>query len=203
MTPLPLVDLRVLDLSTVIAGPNCARYLADFGADVIKVERADGDSLRTMAWRDERDGEGLWFKLANRGKRTIVLDLKDDADRDVLLDLATDASALVENFRPGRLEKLGLGPDVLHARNPQLVITRISGFGQDGPYAGRPGSRRSPRRWAGSPRSTASRTVSRCCRRWPSPTRRRASLRPSPRWSPCTAVAARWSTSTCWRRCST
>ena len=120
-TALPLADVRVLDLSTVIAGPNCARYLADFGADVIKVERADGDSLRTMAWRDERDGEGLWFKLANRGKRTIVLDLKDDADRDVLLDLVADASVLVENFRPGRLERLGLGPDVLHARNPRLV----------------------------------------------------------------------------------
>ena len=129
----------MLDLSTVIAGPNCARYLADFGADVIKVERADGDSLRTMAWRDERDGDGLWFKLANRGKRTIVLDLKDDADRDVLLGLVADASVLVENFRPGRLERLGLGPDVLHARNPRLVVTRISGFGQDGPYAGRPG----------------------------------------------------------------
>jgi crotonobetainyl-CoA:carnitine CoA-transferase CaiB-like acyl-CoA transferase len=135
----PLADVRVLDLSTVIAGPNCARYLADFGADVIKVERADGDSLRTMAWRDERDGQGLWFKLANRGKRTIVLDLKDGADRDVLLGLVTDASVLVENFRPGRLEKLGLGPDVLHARNPRLVVTRVSGFGQDGPYAQRPG----------------------------------------------------------------
>ena len=135
----PLDDVRVLDLSTVIAGPNCARYLADFGADVIKVERAEGDSLRTMAWRDERDGLGMWFKLANRGKRTIVLDLKDDADRDVLLGLVADAAVLVENFRPGRLEKLGLGPTVLHARNPRLVITRISGFGQDGPYAGRPG----------------------------------------------------------------
>jgi crotonobetainyl-CoA:carnitine CoA-transferase CaiB-like acyl-CoA transferase len=135
----PLADLRVLDLSTVIAGPNCARYLADFGADVIKVERADGDSLRTMAWQDERDGQGMWFKLANRNKRMIVLDLKDDADRDVLLDLVVDASVLVENFRPGRLERLGLGPDVLLARNPRLVITRVSGFGQDGPYAERPG----------------------------------------------------------------
>ncbi len=135
----PLADVRVLDLSTVIAGPNCARYLADFGADVIKVERADGDSLRTMAWRDARDGEGLWFKLANRGKRTIVLDLKDGADRELLLGLVDDASVLVENFRPGRLERLGLGPDVLHARNPRLVVTRVSGFGQDGPYAERPG----------------------------------------------------------------
>jgi crotonobetainyl-CoA:carnitine CoA-transferase CaiB-like acyl-CoA transferase len=139
MTDPPLADLRVLDLSTVIAGPNCARYLADFGADVIKVERAGGDSLRTMAWQDERDGQGMWFKLANRNKRTIVLDLKDDSDRNVLLDLAADAHVLVENFRPGRLERLGLGPDVLLARNPRLVITRVSGFGQDGPYAERPG----------------------------------------------------------------
>ncbi len=135
----PLADLRVVDMSTVIAGPNCARYLADFGADVIKVEHPNGDSLRNMAWKDERDGEGLWWKLANRNKRTIVLDLKTPADHAVLLDLVAGAHVLVENLRPGRLERLGLGPDVLHARNPALVITRISGFGQDGPYAERPG----------------------------------------------------------------
>src|SRR4051812_8284998 len=92
-----------------------------------------------MAWQDDRDGQGLWFKLANRNKRTIVLDLKDPGDRDVLLQLVDAADVLVENFRPGRLERLGLGPDVLHARNPRLVVTRISGFGQDGPYAERPG----------------------------------------------------------------
>ncbi|MBA3605339.1 MAG: CoA transferase, partial [Acidimicrobiia bacterium] len=132
-------DVRVLDLSTVIAGPNCARYLADFGADVIKVERPGGDSLRRMAWRDNRDGEGLWWKLANRNKRTIVLDLKDDDDLAVLWRLVADAGVVVENFRPGTLERLGLGPDALLARNPRLVITRISGFGQDGPYASRPG----------------------------------------------------------------
>ena len=135
----PLADLRVVDLSTVLAGPNCARYLADFGADVIKVERPGGDSLRNMAWRDERDGEGLWWKLANRNKRTVVADLKDDADRALVLRLLDDAHVLVENFRPGTLERLGLGPDVLHDRNPRLVITRVTGFGQDGPYAARPG----------------------------------------------------------------
>jgi len=134
-----LDDLRVLDLSTVIAGPNCARYLADFGADVIKVERPGGDSLRRMAWRDERDGEGLWWKLANRNKRTVVLDLKVADDLDVLWRLVEDADVLVENFRPGTLERLGLGPAELHARRPGLVVTRISGFGQDGPYAQRPG----------------------------------------------------------------
>ena len=134
-----LAGLRVVDMSTVLAGPNCARYLADYGADVIKVERPGGDSLRNMAWRDPRDGEGLWWKLVNRNKRTVVLDVKDDADRSVLLSLLGDANVLVENFRPGTLERLGLGPEVLLERNPTLVITRVSGFGQDGPYAARPG----------------------------------------------------------------
>ena len=136
----PLSGLRVVDISTVLAGPNCARYLADFGADVIKVERPDGgDSLRNMAWKDPRDGVGLWWKLVNRNKRTIALDLKNDEDRKVFMDLVTAADVLVENFRPGTLERLGLGPDLLLAANPKLVITRVSGFGQDGPYAQRPG----------------------------------------------------------------
>ena len=136
----PLADLRVLDLSTVLAGPHCARYLADFGADVIKIERPDtGDSLRNMAWRDPRDGEGLWWKVVNRNKRTVALDLKLDADLDVFWRLIADADVLVENFRPGTLERLGLSPDELHARNPRLVVTRVTGFGQTGPYAGRAG----------------------------------------------------------------
>ena len=135
-----LAGLRVIDLSTVLAGPNCARYLADFGADVIKVERPDtGDSLRNMAWRDPADGEGLWWRFVNRNKRTVDLDLKYAADRDVFLRLVDGADVLVENLRPGVLEKLGLGPDVLLARNPGLVVTRVTGFGQTGPYASRPG----------------------------------------------------------------
>jgi crotonobetainyl-CoA:carnitine CoA-transferase CaiB-like acyl-CoA transferase len=136
----PLSDIRVLDISTVLAGPNCARYLADFGADVIKVERPDtGDSLRGMAWRDPRDGSGLWWKLVNRNKRNIALDLKNADDRELFLQLLDDANVLVENFRPGTLERLDLHPDMLIARNPKLVIVRVSGFGQDGPYAKRPG----------------------------------------------------------------
>jgi crotonobetainyl-CoA:carnitine CoA-transferase CaiB-like acyl-CoA transferase len=136
----PLADLRVVDLSTVIAGPNCARYLADFGADVIKVERPDtGDSLRNMAWRDPRTGDGMWWKQVNRNKRTIALDLKVPADLEVLRDLLREATVLVENFRPGTLERLGLAPDDLLALNPRLVITRVTGFGQTGPYAARPG----------------------------------------------------------------
>jgi len=136
----PLSDIRVLDISTVLAGPNCARYLADFGADVIKVERPDtGDSLRGMAWRDPRDGSGLWWKLVNRNKRNIALDLKNADDRELFLKLLDDANVLVENFRPGTLERLDLHPDMLIARNPKLVVVRVSGFGQDGPYAKRPG----------------------------------------------------------------
>jgi crotonobetainyl-CoA:carnitine CoA-transferase CaiB-like acyl-CoA transferase len=136
----PLRDLRIIDLSTVIAGPKCASYLADFGADVIKVERpSSGDSLRNMAWRDPRDGEGLWWKVVNRNKRTIALDLKDQADREVLLGLVRDAHVVVENFRPGTLERLDLGPDRLLELNSHLVITRVTGFGQTGPYRNRPG----------------------------------------------------------------
>jgi crotonobetainyl-CoA:carnitine CoA-transferase CaiB-like acyl-CoA transferase len=138
--PGPLADLRVVDCATVVAGPGCARYLADFGADVVKVERPDGgDTTRVMGWRDPADDVALWWKLAGRGKRTVVLDLKSAEGLDAMQRLLEDADVLVENFRPGTLERLGLAPDLLLARNPRLVITRVSGFGQDGPYAARPG----------------------------------------------------------------
>jgi crotonobetainyl-CoA:carnitine CoA-transferase CaiB-like acyl-CoA transferase len=138
--PAPLADLRVVDVSTVLAGPSCARYLADFGADVIKVERpGTGDGVRSMGWRDPRDDVTLWWKLAARNKRCIALDLKDPDDVDVFLRLCDRADVVIENFRPGTLERLGLGPAVLLARNPSLVLTRVTGFGQDGPYAQRPG----------------------------------------------------------------
>ena len=130
----------MIDLSTVLAGPGCARYLADFGADVIKVERpGQGDSIRDMGWRDPRDGMTFFAKIVGRGKRTIVLDLKDPDDLATMVRLCDSADVLVENLRPGKLEGLGLVPDELIARNPRLVITRVSGFGQDGPYASRPG----------------------------------------------------------------
>jgi crotonobetainyl-CoA:carnitine CoA-transferase CaiB-like acyl-CoA transferase len=134
----PLADLRVIDCSTVVAGPGCARYLADFGADVIKVERPEGDGTRTMGFLHP-DGDSLFFKLLNRGKRAIVLDLKAPDGRATLLRLCRDADVFVENFRPGTLERLDLGPDVLLAENPKLVVVRITGFGQDGPYSARPG----------------------------------------------------------------
>jgi crotonobetainyl-CoA:carnitine CoA-transferase CaiB-like acyl-CoA transferase len=136
----PLAGLRVLDLATVIAGPGAARYLADYGADVLKIERpGTGDSTRGMGMPHPEDGTSLYWKLVARNKRCATLDLKSDAGRTRLLELAEDAHVLIENFRPGTLERLGLGPDVLLARNPRLVITRVTGFGQDGPYAGRAG----------------------------------------------------------------
>ncbi len=133
----PLADLRVIDVATVIAGPGCARYLGDFGADVVKVERPDGDTARDLGWKHPEDGDSLWWKIAGRNKRTITLDLKDPDDLDTMLRLCDGADVLVENFRPGTLERLGLGPEVLHARNPGLVITRVTGFGQTGPYRDR------------------------------------------------------------------
>ncbi|MFV0256996.1 MAG: CaiB/BaiF CoA transferase family protein [Acidimicrobiales bacterium] len=136
----PLADLTVLDLSTVLAGPGCARHLADFGADVIKVERPGvGDSARNLGWRDPADDLTYFFKLSNRNKRFVELDLRSESGREQLLGLVDRADVLVENMRPGKLEALGLGPDVLHRRNPNLVITRVTAFGQTGPYRDRPG----------------------------------------------------------------
>lgn len=138
--PGPLAGIRVLDLATVIAGPGAARYLADYGADVLKVERpGTGDSTRGMGVPDPADGTSLYWKLVSRNKRCTTLDLKSDEGRATILGLVDDAHVLIENFRPGTLERLGLGPDVLLGRNPSLVILRVTGFGQDGPYAGRAG----------------------------------------------------------------
>jgi crotonobetainyl-CoA:carnitine CoA-transferase CaiB-like acyl-CoA transferase len=138
-SPGPLAGLRVIDLASVLAAPAAARYLGDFGADVVKVERRDGgDTTRSMGWRDV-DGVSMFWKLAGRNKRTIALDLKDDGEREVLLRLVDTADVLIENFRPGTLERLGLGPDVLLARRPSLVVCRVTGFGQTGPYADRAG----------------------------------------------------------------
>lgn len=139
-TSAPLSDLRVIDISTVLAGPGCARHLADFGADVIKIERPGaGDTVRSMGWRDPADDVTLFWKIAGRGKRTMVLDLKSDEGRDILRRLIDTADVLIENFRPGKLEALGFAPEVLHGTNARLVITRITGFGQTGPYRDRPG----------------------------------------------------------------
>ena len=135
---LPLANLRVVDISTVFAGPHCARYLADFGADVVKVERPSGDTSRNIGWRDN-DGETLWWKLANRGKRAITLDLRHPEDAATLRRMLSVAHVLVENLRPGKLEALGFVPDELFQVNPKLTITRVTGFGQSGPYRDRAG----------------------------------------------------------------
>jgi len=134
-----LEGLRVIDMASVLAGPGAARYLADFGADVIKVEPPGGDGVRRMGWLPPGGGDSYFWKQVARGKRCIVLDLKSDSGRAAMLDLLDTADVLVENLRPGSLERLGLGPEGLQARNPALVVLRVTGFGQDGPYADRPG----------------------------------------------------------------
>jgi crotonobetainyl-CoA:carnitine CoA-transferase CaiB-like acyl-CoA transferase len=133
-----LEGLRVLDLTTHLSGPYCAMLLADHGADVIKVEPpGEGDAARRMP--PFVGGESAPFMVWNRNKRSICLDLKNPADRDVFLALADDADVVVENLRPGALDRLGLGWTALHARNPRLILASISGFGQTGPYAARGG----------------------------------------------------------------
>jgi crotonobetainyl-CoA:carnitine CoA-transferase CaiB-like acyl-CoA transferase len=131
----PLKGVRVLDLSRLVAGNMLSLQLADFGADVVKVEPPEGDSLR--AWLD--GGEPLFWKTYSRNKRSIMLNLRHEHARAALWRLIANADVFIENYRPGTLEKMGLGPDVLHARNPGLVIVRVSGFGQTGPYAPLPG----------------------------------------------------------------
>ena len=134
-----LDGVRVVDLATVIAGPGAAKYLADFGADVIKIERPGGDATRDMGWKLPSERDSLFWKIVNRGKRSIVLDLKNSEGRKFFRGLVADADVLIENMRPGKLEKLGLGPAELLELNPRLVILRVSGFGQTGPYAHKPG----------------------------------------------------------------
>jgi crotonobetainyl-CoA:carnitine CoA-transferase CaiB-like acyl-CoA transferase len=131
----PLSDMRVLDLSRLVAGNMLSLQLADFGADVIKVEPPDGDPLRQ--WRD--GGHELHWKTYARNKRSIVLNLRHAAAREALLRLVGSADALIESYKPGTLEDMSLGPDVLLAANGDLIIVRISGFGQSGPYAPLPG----------------------------------------------------------------
>jgi crotonobetainyl-CoA:carnitine CoA-transferase CaiB-like acyl-CoA transferase len=134
VTTLPLVGLKILEIGHYIAAPFCTRILADLGAEVIKLEPPGGDPFR--GWGAAKDGNSVWFSIHGRNKLSIELDLKKD--RDTLLKLAARADVLVENLRAGQLERLKIGPDVLHAVNPRLVIARISGYGQDGPYKDKP-----------------------------------------------------------------
>ncbi|CAL9416796.1 CaiB/BaiF CoA transferase family protein [Streptomyces sp. enrichment culture] len=134
----PLTGLRVLDLATLFAGPLAATMLGDFGAEVIKVEHPTRPDP-SRGHGPSKDGVGLWWKVLGRNKRTITLDLSKPAGRATLLRLAATADVVVENFRPGTLEKWDLGWEELSAVNPRLVLTRVTGFGQFGPYARRPG----------------------------------------------------------------
>ncbi|HEY3846120.1 MAG TPA: CoA transferase [Acetobacteraceae bacterium] len=134
--PVPLSGIRVVDLSRLVAGNMVSLQLADQGAEVIKIEDPKvGDPLRAWRWK----GQSLYWKVYARNKKSLALNLRPQAGRDVLLDLLATSHVLIENYRPGTLEQMGLGPDVLWARNPKLVIVRITGFGQDGPYRDRPG----------------------------------------------------------------
>lgn len=136
-TPLPLRDIKVVDSASLFAGPVITTLLGDFGADVIKIEHPIGDNLRSLGW--ERKGVSLWWAVIGRNKRSVTLKLSDPAGAEALKRILADADVYVENFRPGTLEKWGLGPEVLHEINPRLVIVRTTGFGQTGPYRDRPG----------------------------------------------------------------
>ena len=134
----PLSGLKVIELGQLIAGPFCAKTLGDFGADVIKVETPGaGDPLRK--WRLLRNGTSVWWQVQSRNKRSVTLDLRKAEAQDIVRRLVAEADVVVENFRPGQLEEWGLGWEQLSRINPGLVMVRISGYGQDGPYRDRPG----------------------------------------------------------------
>ncbi|MGF6096898.1 CaiB/BaiF CoA transferase family protein [Pseudomonas sp. 18175] len=134
----PLSGIKVIEIGTLIAAPFAARLMAEFGAEVIKIEAmGQGDPLRK--WRKLHEGTSLWWYLQSRNKKSLALDLKSPEGLGLIKQLLGDADVLIENLRPGGLEKLGLGWDVLHALNPKLTLVRISGYGQTGPYRDRPG----------------------------------------------------------------
>jgi crotonobetainyl-CoA:carnitine CoA-transferase CaiB-like acyl-CoA transferase len=134
----PLEGIRVIEIGTLIAAPFAARLMAEFGADVVKIESPDGgDPLRK--WRKLHEGTSLWWYLQSRNKKSICINLKSADGVEIVKRLVAEADVLIENLRPGALERLGLGWDVLHALNPKLTMVRISGYGQTGPYRDRPG----------------------------------------------------------------
>ncbi len=134
----PLSGLKVIEMGQLIAGPFAAKTLADFGADVVKIEPPKvGDALRK--WRLLKDGTSVWWQVQSRNKRSLSLDLRQTEAQDIVRKLATEADVLIENFRPGTLEGWGLDPEKLLAFNPKLIVLRISGYGQTGPYKDKPG----------------------------------------------------------------
>lgn len=134
-----LSDLRVVEMGQLLAGPFCGQLLADFGADVIKLEPpGQGDPMREWG-REKADGRSLWWPVVARGKRSVTINLREKDGQDLARRLIATADVVIENFRPGTLEKWGMAPEVLMADNPRLIVVRVSGYGQDGPYASRPG----------------------------------------------------------------
>ncbi|MDC6127750.1 MULTISPECIES: CaiB/BaiF CoA transferase family protein [Burkholderia] len=134
----PLQGIRVIEIGTLIAAPFAARLMAEFGAEVIKIEAPEtGDPLRK--WRKLHEGTSLWWYLQSRNKKSVCVNLKSPEGVEIVRKLASEADLVIENLRPGALEKLGLGWDALHALNPKLTMVRISGYGQTGPYRDRPG----------------------------------------------------------------
>jgi len=134
----PLAGVRVIELGQLIAGPFCGKTLGDFGAEVIKIEPpGKGDPLRK--WRMLKNGNSVWWEVQSRNKQSVTLDLTQPEGQDILRALVKEADVLIENFRPGKMEEWGLGYEALKSINPRLVMARISGYGQDGPYCNRPG----------------------------------------------------------------
>jgi formyl-CoA transferase len=134
----PLRGIRVLELGVLIAGPFCAKTLGDFGAEVIKIEDpVEGDPLRR--WRRMRNGTSLWWHVQSRNKKSVTADLRSAEGQEAVRRIAATCDIVIENFRPGQLEKWNLGWDVLSKANPKLILVRVSGYGQSGPYSGRPG----------------------------------------------------------------
>ncbi|MDX5377657.1 MAG: CoA transferase, partial [Halomonas sp.] len=139
-SPIPLDDIKVLELGQLIAGPYSGQVLADFGAQVIKVEPpGKGDAMRQWGEEDPHSGEPLWWNVIGRNKQSVTLDLRQPRGQALLRELASQADVVIENFRPGTMERWGLGYDDLSRHNPGLVMVRVTGFGQDGPYASRAG----------------------------------------------------------------
>jgi formyl-CoA transferase len=134
----PLTGIKVIELGQLIAGPFAAKTLADFGAEVIKIEPLEtGDPLRS--WRLVKDGTSVWWQVQSRNKKSVALDLRKPEAQAIIRQLAVDADVVIENFRPGAMEGWGIGPEALHTINPKLIMLRISGYGQTGPYKDRPG----------------------------------------------------------------
>ena len=175
MTPMPLEGLKVLEMGTLIAGPFCGRLLAEFGAEVIKIESpGEGDPLRK--WRKLHDADGdptsLWWYAQSRNKKSVTVNLREKDGQEIVRKLALGADIIVENFRPGTMEKWNLGFDALAKDNPKLIMVRLSGYGQTGPYKDRVGfgaigeSMGGMRYITGYPDRAPVRVVSRSAIRW-------------------------------------